>query len=139
MPGLAFALDEDVAHLVASLLRSLGEDADSAKELDRLGLSDVQVVLRCVENGQTLVTHNSGDFRLLHEAWVTWRRRWTSEVERVTGSPAYLSRHAGILIILHLPSHDLARVLEEFAKAAGAMDDRLFMWSKARHWHELLS
>jgi len=73
VPVLRFALDEDVAHRLAGLLRSQGWDVDSAKELGHLGLSDVHVLLRAAEDGQTLVTHNSNDFRMLHEVLVTWR------------------------------------------------------------------
>jgi hypothetical protein len=137
VPLLRFAFDEDVAHRVASLLRFHGQDADSARELGRLGLSDAQVLLRAAEARQTLVTHNSRDFRALHEAWVTWRRRWAREAEEVTGVPVHLSQHAGILMTPHLPSHDLARILEDFADTAGSMDDQLFAWSPARGWHKL--
>lgn len=136
MPGLRFALDEDVRHDLAGLLRSHGQDADSAKELGRLGLTDAQALLRAAEAGQTLVTRNSKDFRALHEAWVTWRRRWEREAQRVTGVPLSLSRHAGILIVPHLPNHQLARLIEEFEDAAAAMDDRLFAWNPAKGWHE---
>lgn len=65
---MRIALDEDVSHPLAGLMRSDGYDVDSAKELGRLGLRDVHVLLRAVESGQTLVTHNSDHFRALHEA-----------------------------------------------------------------------
>ncbi|MGH2615466.1 MAG: DUF5615 family PIN-like protein [Thermomicrobiales bacterium] len=137
MADFRFALDEDVSHRFASLLRSRGWNVDSAKELDRLGLSDVQVLLRAAADGQTLVTHNIKDFRALHEAWVTWRWRWAAEVEHVTGRPVHLSQHAGILITPHLPNHELARILEEFADAAEPMADRLFSWTQVGGWHEV--
>ena len=137
MTALRLALDENVAHRAASLLRSLGLDADSAKELARLGRSDVQVLLLAAEAGQTVVTHNSTDFVMLHEAWVLWRRRWSSEVEQDLGASLVLSRHAGILIVPHLASHDLAHILMQFMDAAEAIADRLFAWSPARGWHEL--
>lgn len=136
MPVLAFALDEDVPHGVASLLRSLGRSADSAKELGRLRLSDPQVLLLAATNGQTLVTRNSKDFPDLHEAWLTWRQHWADEVERMTGIRVALSRHAGILITPHLPIYDLTRILEELEDVPGSMDDRLLAWSEARGWHE---
>jgi hypothetical protein len=100
-------------------------------------LSDAQILLRAAEERQTLVTHNSKDFRALHEAWVTWRQRWAWEVEQTTGSPVNLSRHAGILITPHLPGHHLASILEEFTETARELDDRLFAWNLARRWHEL--
>lgn len=137
MAHLSVALDEDVSHRLAGLLRFQGWDADSAKELGRLGLSDTRVLLAAAEHRQTLVTHNENDFRTLHEAWVTMRRLWGTEAERATGMPVTLSRHAGILIVPHLPERDLARILEEFEATAGTIDDRLFMWTRLRRWHEL--
>ena len=137
MAGLRFALDEDVRHALAGILRSHGRDADSAKELGRLGLTDTQALVRAAEAGQTLITRNNKDFRALHEAWVTWRRRWEGEARRITGIPLSLSRYAGILIVPHLPTHDLARIVEEFKDAAEAMDDRLFAWNLTRGWHEI--
>lgn len=130
-------LDEDVSHRVAGLLRSQGWDIDSAKELGRLRLTDVQVLLRAAEDGRTLVTHNINDFLALHEAWVTWRRRWAAEVVQMTRNPVHLSQHAGILIAPHLPDRDLARILEEFATSNEPLADRLFSWRPARGWHEL--
>ena len=137
MAVLRFALDEDVAHSVAGLLRSHGQNADSARELGRLGLNDAEVLLRAAEARQTLVTHNSKDFRALHEAWVTWRRRWEREVEDVIRTPVFLSQHAGILITPHRSVHDLARIIEEFENTAGSMEDRLFAWNPVSGWHEV--
>ena len=134
---MRLALDEDVSHPLAGLLRSDGYDADSAKELGRLGLRDVQVLLRAAESDQTLVTHNNDDFRALHEAWVTWRRRWSDEVAQAIGMPVALSQHAGILIVPHLPIRALARILEPFADSSGSIADRLFAWAASQGWHEL--
>ncbi len=136
MADLRIVLDEDVSHRLARFLRSQGWDIDSAKELGRLRLTDVQVFLRAAEDERTLVTHNIKDFRALHEAWVTWRRRWSAEVVQLTGSSVHLSQHAGILITPHLPDRDLARILEEFADTDEPMTDRLFSWLPARGWHE---
>lgn len=133
----SFALDEDVDHHVAALLRADGQDAKSAKELARLGLSDIQVLIHATEREQTLVTHNHRDFALLHEAWMTLRRRWAVEIELVTGHPVVLSRHAGILIAPQIPRLHLVRILHEFAHSAGAMDDRLFAWYPATGWQEI--
>jgi hypothetical protein len=132
------AQDEGVSHPLASLLRSSGYDADSAKELGRLSLADVQVLVQAVLSGQTIVTHDKSDFRMLHEAWITWRRRWTEEVVRATGLPIALSGHAGILIVPLLPNHALARIIEPFVDTHDSIPDRLFAWSTAKGWHELI-
>jgi predicted nuclease of predicted toxin-antitoxin system len=132
MSALRFALDEDVSHHLASLLRAHGYDADSAKELGRLRLTDAQALLRAAENSQTFITHNDGDFKSLHEAWVTWRRRWSIEIEEAMTRPVHLSQHSGILIAPHGNVHDLARIIEQFADFAESMDDRLFNWTHGR-------
>lgn len=131
-------LDEDVTHRLAGLLRAHGLNADSAKELGRLGLSDVQVLLRAAEHGQTVITHNNKDFRALHEAWVTWRKRWETEVEQQSGVRIDLSSHAGIVIVPAIPIGDLADIVKAFADSAPPMADRLYSWSRFRGWHELV-
>jgi hypothetical protein len=136
VPVRSFALDENVADPAAGLLRSRGILANSATELDRLGLSDAEILLQASRNGQTLLSHNGRDFVLLHEAWVTWRRHWTTEAEQQAGISAVLSRHAGILIIPTIPIRDLARILEQVADIARSIADRLFGWSVAGGWHE---
>ena len=134
---MRFVLDEDVSHALAGLLRFHGYDADSAKELGRLGLTDVQVLLRAADDGRTLITKNNEDFRALHEAWVSWRGRWAAEVARTVGTPVDLSGHAGILIVPQRPNHVLAPIIEAFADANESISDRLFAWSAAKGWHEL--
>jgi|SRR5579884_4213625 len=138
MPIMRFVLDENVPHLLASLLRSLGYDADSAKELGRLGLSDPEVLRRAATDGRALVTVNGRDFRMLHEAWIAWRRRWEDEVVRLCAAPLALSRHAGILIVPQRTTHELAAILDDFAASAGSLEDRLFVWHAARGWLEPL-
>jgi hypothetical protein len=133
----SFVLDEDVTHHLASLLRSRGWNIDSAKEMGRLGITDVQVLLRAAEDGQTVITHNNRDFRALHEAWVTWRGRWAAEVRERTGIAVVLSRHAGILIVPPAPAYELAALIEAFAETAGPLADRLFSWTRSRGWHEI--
>lgn len=137
MANFSIALDEDVRHDLAGLLRSRGWDADSARELGRLGMSDTRVLLAAAQNRQTLVTHNRLDFLALHEAWATWRQVWESEVEQITGRFVSFSQHAGILITPHLPNRDLARILEDLADTAGPLEDRLFVWNRFQLWYEV--
>ena len=135
MAGPRFALDEDVSHPLAGLLRSLGYDADSAKELGRLGLGDGLVLLAATDQRQTLITHNSKDFRLLHEAWFAWRRRWEGEAARAIGSPVALSGHAGILIVPQVSNAELAAILAPLADSGQAFADRLLSWTARDQWH----
>ncbi len=137
MPDLRFALDEDVRHALAGFLRSRGWDVDSAKELGRIGLRDPRVLLQAAESSQTLITHNRDDFRTLHEAWLTWRTQWAQEFAQLTGASVSLSRHAGILILPHGLTHELAFILAEFEQSADPIGERLFVWKAATGWQEL--
>ncbi len=135
---MRFVLDECVSHPLAGLLRSRGYDADSAKEVDRLGITDVEVLTRAADTARTVITRNARDFRALHEAWLRWRRRWAVEAVRASGVPVALSGHSSILIVPHLPVHALADIVEPFADAYDSIDDRLFSWSDERGWHEIV-
>lgn len=135
---MRFALDEDVSRPLVGPLRSRGYDTDSAKELRRLGLSDVDVVVRSADAGQALVTHNDRDVRTLRGAWLRWRGRWRLEIVAATGVEVALSGHAGIIVVPHLPNYDLAQIIQPFAEAADQIDDRLFAWTNADGWLEPL-
>ena len=129
MAGYRFALDENVSRDVALVLRAEGHEIESAVELGRLRLSDVQVLVRAAEASQVLVTHNRRDFVALHEAWMAWRSRWEREVERAVGAPVPFSHHSGIVLVPGLSSHELAVALRQFDGLYGPLDDRLFEWS----------
>jgi hypothetical protein len=126
---MRFALDEDVSHPLANLLRAHGYDVDSATELNRLGLTDVQVLIHAADARQTLITHNNRDFRALHEAWVSWRRRWAIEAVQATGFDVALSGHAGIIIVPQFPNRDLARIIGLVIDSVDELDDRLVSWT----------
>jgi len=131
-----FVLDEDVPHAVAALLRQQGFEVQSAKELGRLGVSDVQVLLQAALDDQIVVTHNGRDFELLHEAWITWGRQWEREVAAENHVKASLSHHAGILITPHLPNQAMVDVMASFVGSYGPIAGRLLVWSAATGWRE---
>lgn len=132
-----FVLDAGVAHGIAGILRMRGLDIDSAKELDRLGLSDVQALLRAAVDGRAIITHNSRDFLALHEAWLTWARRWSDEASAGSGRPITLSPHAGILIVPHAPRYHLAQIIAEFSEGVETLENRLFVWRPTNEWNEV--
>lgn len=134
---MRLALDEDVSHRLARVLRSSGHDVASATELNCLGLTDPQVLLHALDAGQTLITQNSKDFEALHEAWVSWRRRWEIEVERLHGRALALSGHLGVLIMPHLPITMLAPAIDGLATSGVPVTDRLLSWTPERGWIEI--
>jgi predicted nuclease of predicted toxin-antitoxin system len=84
----SFYLDNDVAVRLAEELREMGHEATTARQLGAESEPDWLHLLTAADHGWILVTHNWRDFRLLHGAWIEWRRAW-----RVQNS------HAGILVL----------------------------------------
>ena len=87
-------LDEDVDVLLAALVRARGFSARTTVEAGRRGTGDEQQLEYAAAENLTLLTHKRADFEAL-------ARRWLS-----TGRT-----HAGILIAVRRPVHDIARRL----------------------------
>ena len=87
-------LDEDVDVLLASLLRSRGFVVEATVEAHRRGATDEEQLAYAAHRRYTLLTHNRADFEGLATRWLEAGRG-----------------HAGILIAVRRPVHDLARRL----------------------------
>jgi hypothetical protein len=123
----AFYLDENFPVEVASHLRQHGHIATTAIEESRQGVSDPFQLLYAAERGWALVTHNRDDFRMLHEAWLLWSRRWGVQ-----------ERHAGILV-LRVPARravsDIVDALKTLADDSdSSFDGMLYVWHAATGW-----
>ena len=100
-----FQLDHNVSAQLRPLLRLAGHEVYDAREqgLDRV--SDDVLLLEAMRAGRVLVTHNEGDFLLLHAAWRRWPVAWG-----IVPPPA----HAGILLVPQAPQAlptDLAQAI----------------------------
>lgn len=84
----AFLLDENVSIRIANHLTALGHHATSIVRAGYGGLPDPDVLLLAQRWQHVLITHNRGDFQLLHRAWRLWGEAW-----------GIRHRHAGILIL----------------------------------------
>jgi hypothetical protein len=128
-------LDENVSRHLATHLRSPGYDVDAARELRRLGLRDPRVLISAVELGQTLVTHNLKDVRLLHSASQILRNRREREVEAVAGFPTGLSGHPGMLVLPHGPLDEIApALLVEILESGISLANRLLQRDRPTGW-----
>ena len=87
-------LDEDVDVLLATLVQARGFAALSTVEAGRRGTTDEQQLVYASERNLTVLTHNRQDFEALAQAWHSAGRR-----------------HAGILIAVRRPVHEIARRL----------------------------
>jgi predicted nuclease of predicted toxin-antitoxin system len=91
---ISLYLDEDVAVLVATLLRARGFTAITTQEADQLGRSDPEQLTYATSQGSVLLTHNRADFEALAEQYF------------LAGQP-----HCGLIIAVRRPPYELARRL----------------------------
>jgi hypothetical protein len=87
-------LDEDVSVLLAVLLRSRGFEVTTTVEAGQRGANDPQQLEYAILHGMTMVTHNRADFEELTRQYI-----------------AAGKSHAGIIIAVRRPAHDIARRL----------------------------
>ncbi len=125
----SFLLDHNVSRHLLPPLRRLGHDALSARDLGLDRVDDDILLTVATDAGRILVTHNGGDFIVLHRVWRRWSRRWGAREE-----------HAGILILPQrpaLPTPETAGVLDALA-VRGALANELFEYRKppASHWRQ---
>ncbi len=89
-------LDEDVAVVVAAMLRGRGFVATTTFDEGRSGRSDEEQLDFATDRGWVVVTHNKRHFGPLHARWVAARRS-----------------HAGIMLCKRRPPRDLANRISE--------------------------
>ena len=97
----AFYADENVSLALEHLLRQRGHACATTHAEHHLGAPDSHQLLYAATRGWTLITHNRGDFRLLHDAWHLWSDAWQV-------SP----QHAGILVLEPVPGQTASDVAE---------------------------
>ena len=119
-----FYLDHNVARELADHLRRFGHVAHTAHEvgMDRAG--DEAHLALAARSGWTLITHNAGDFRLLHAAWRQWTRDWGVE-----------KHHVGILILFPpVAPLQAAQEINALLETESTVRDTLWMWRRGTGW-----
>lgn len=87
-------LDEDVHVLVADLLQARGFDAVTARDAEKLKVSDEEQLAYAVSQRRALVTHNRTDFESLVQDYF-----------------AAESMHYGVIYAVRRSPHDIAKRL----------------------------
>jgi predicted nuclease of predicted toxin-antitoxin system len=126
-----FYLDENVSAVLAALLRALGHDVVTTAELGHKGASNVRLLSFAARSRRILISHDTGHFAMLHEAWQTWAEDWG------VGASA---RHPGILLVPDsgvLPVAEAARVAHELVNATTSVENQLLVWTRAKGWREI--
>lgn len=112
--------DHNVPFRLVSLLRVTGHDILLAREAGAARSTDDAVLLSSVRANRVLVTHNRRDFRLLHDAWLSWPPTFG------VAFPA----HRGILVLDVAPPETLADVLATYLGGVSArrLANAIFWW-----------
>ncbi|MEL6552672.1 MAG: DUF5615 family PIN-like protein [Cyanobacteria bacterium J06621_11] len=84
--------DEDIANLVASLLRNRGLDVLTTIEAQMSGTSDEQQLAYAASLGRCILTHNRVDYEKLHLTYI--------ELEQ---------QHSGIIVIPQSNAYEVAK------------------------------
>lgn len=106
-----FYLDEDIPVTLSAILTANGHPTLTTVQAGNLHTWDAAQLLFATDGGRTLVTHNRGDYRALHEGWLHWSPRWREQ-----------QPHAGILILgqgnQRLSAEDYANAILTFLLTA---------------------
>jgi hypothetical protein len=124
-------LDEDMSERILDVLAGFGIDAISANRGFK-GLWDPDQLLTAIGLERTLATSNTGDFLLLHRAWLAWSATWNLQT---------MPRHRGILLVHSAKGFDyigIASVLKAFVDdhEVDEIEYRAFAWTHRDGWHE---
>ena len=115
------SLDHNVAVGLAQPLELAGHDVLVTRDVGRERLPDDAQLLASVREGRIFITHNRTDFRMLHDAWLTWPAAFGMA----------LPPHPGILVLdTGLPPSSLAQVLVDFLVRipVGNLANALLWW-----------
>jgi len=121
-------LDHNVSRYVGPLLQTRGHGVVLSRDIGADTLTDDAVLLSAVRANRILVTHNRNDFRMLHDAWLTWPAAFGVE----------LPPHPGILVMDVAPPADLAAVLIELlaSTSAGSLANTILWWHRRDGWRQ---
>ena len=106
---------------LARELNARGHAAYTARDLGLAAAADPVQLRSAAQDGRILVTHNKGDFLLLHRAWRDW----------MPGSP-----HAGILIMKQqqLLVPEMARAIHSFVMGGRDLTNQAYAWMASGRW-----
>jgi len=127
--GLQF--DENVSLKLVPLLEAAGHDIVVMRDLRSPRMTDDALLLSSVRAGRVFITHNRKDFRMLHDAWVTWPAAFGMA----------LPPHSGILILDSVPYETLASVIAVFLDEMPPerLANAIFWWHRHDGWRQPIS
>ena len=101
-------------------------DVVTVRDISDERLSDDALILVTVRLGRVFVTHNRTDFKMLHDAWVTWPAAFGLA----------LPPHPGILTLDIMPYQVLARAITGFLDEVPPerLANAIFRWHRRGGW-----
>lgn len=112
--------------MVGLLLEDNGHDILASRDVNSERLPDDVLLLTTVRLGRVFITHNRNDFRMLHDAWVTWPAAFGMA----------LPPHPGVLLLDSGPPETLAQVLVDFFDVVRPdnLPNTIFWWHHRDGW-----
>jgi hypothetical protein len=121
-------LDHNISMKLAPLLEREGHDVEITRDVGGARWTDDALFLATTQSGRIFITHNRKDFRLLHDAWMTWPAAFGLA----------LPPHPGILLLDQSSPETLMRVLTHFLDATPPerFANGIFWWHRHDGWRQ---
>jgi hypothetical protein len=121
-------LDHNISSGLEPLLGRAGHDVLATREPGGERWTDDALILFAVQQRRVFLTHNRSDFRLLHDAWVTWSAAFGMA----------LPPHPGILVLDQVAPEILAPVVTAFLVMTPSerLASAIFWWRRHSGWQQ---
>ena len=121
-------LDHNVSLKLPPLLEAAGHDVIAVRDVGLARATDDALLLSSVRTDRIFLTHNRRDFRLLHDAWITWPAAFGLT----------LPAHPGILILDASPSGILVGAVSSFLASIppARLANAIFWWHRRDGWRK---
>ena len=118
-----FYVDNDVPRDKIDLLSGAGHDAVHSRSVFAVDPGDDRHLLEATQQNRILVTHNRGDYNLLHDAWRRWTQDWGVSV-----------RHFGILVLPQSNAAELFHLIDVFLSQNLPIHNELYDYRNRGGW-----
>ena len=110
--------------MLGELLRRAGHDVHTVRQLGLERAGDEVLLSMAAQAGWTVITHNVGDFTLLHAAWLRWSNDWN-----------VVARHAGIVVLIPpIAPQPAAEVVLSLIAEEEQLTNTLLIWRRHTGW-----
>lgn len=116
-------LDHDVSRLIVPPCQSRGWSTLTSRAAGKEDAEDYEQLLFATNQRRVIVSHNAGDFRLLHGAWQLWCATWQLP-----------HQHAGIIILPHGQPAGIVDMLDQLAALDLDLTNELYEWWRSTGW-----